>query len=488
MNEETPAASASAQSRNLAYINESKRIDIMDMLRGFALIGIILMNVEWFSRSITGLGLFDFDLKGGDWSTGWLIRLFVEGKFYKLFCLLFGMGFAVMLIRAQELGRPFGAWFTRRMVFLFLFGICHMILLWPGDIIHDYAVAGLLLLGWVTLLSRGRFKGFNNPTSFLRIGIVILCVPMMVGIVTGIFYGVSTLRADFTELHDTRVEVAAAVEKIKQDPIRSAELLAQAQADKQAGSMPVVVDEDVMDAQELLTYRSEQHFLFKHALDKQVEGEKLALTQGSYWQATQYRLEETGRRIKTTPIFALFFVLPLFMIGYWFVASGVLRAPKEHIVLFKSMAYIGCFFGLLTTIAGLLVMAYPASEFGTELLGVGNVLFFMGQILMTTGYLGLIVLLSLTQRGHQWLGWLAPMGRMALTNYIMNSLVLSSIFFGYAGGLYGEISRSQQVGVVVVILVVQAVFSALWLKYFRFGPLEWLWRSLTYLKVQLMRV
>ncbi len=492
MNEENSPAPASvpepAPSGNLAPISESKRIDVMDMLRGFALIGIILMNIEWFGRSISELGQFNFDLSGGDWSAGWLIRLFVEGKFYKLFCLLFGMGFAVMLIRAQEVGRPFGAWFTRRMLFLFLFGMCHMIFLWPGDIVHDYAVAGLLLLGWVSLLNRGKMKRFNNPTSFLHIGLGMLCVPMIVGMLAGIFFGVTTLRADFAENYDKRVEVDAAAELIAQDPTRSSALIAKAKEDEEAGKMPEIIDEDAMEDEALLAHKAEQQFLAEHAIDEQVAGEKLALTEGNYWQATQYRLEETGRRIVTTPIFGLFFVFPLFMIGYWFIASGVLRAPKEHKVLFKSMAYVGCFFGIFISICALLILTYPAAEHGMALMGIGHALFGLGQMLMTAGYLGAIVLLSLTQRGHRWLGWLAPMGRMALTNYIMNSLVLSSIFFGYAGGMYGEISRAEQVGLVAVILVVQAVFSALWLKQFRFGPLEWLWRSLTYLKVQPMRV
>jgi uncharacterized protein len=78
-----------------------------------ALIGILLMNIEWFGRSILELGTFDESLTGFDHAVGWLIRCFVEGKFYKLFALLFGMGFAVMLLRARESGKPFGAWFTR---------------------------------------------------------------------------------------------------------------------------------------------------------------------------------------------------------------------------------------------------------------------------------------------------------------------------------------------------------------------------------------
>ena len=92
----------------------------MDILRGFALLGIILMNIEWFNRSATDMRTFDVSLTGLDHAVGWLIRAFVEGKFYKLFALLFGMGFAVMLLRAKEVGRPFGAWFARRMLVLML--------------------------------------------------------------------------------------------------------------------------------------------------------------------------------------------------------------------------------------------------------------------------------------------------------------------------------------------------------------------------------
>ncbi len=79
---------------------------------------------------------------------------------------------------------------------------------------------------------------------------------------------------------------------------------------------------------------------------------------------------------------------------------------------------------------------------------------------------------------------MAPMGRMALTNYIMNSVVLTTIFYGYAGGMFSEIGRAKQLGMVFGIIATQALLSFLWLKLFRFGPLEWLWRSLSYWKIQ----
>jgi uncharacterized membrane protein YeiB len=111
--------------QSLSPVTESARIDVMDILRGFALIGIVFMNIEWFNRSGTDLRTFDVSLTGMNHAVGWLVRAFVEGKFYKLFALLFGMGFAVMLLRAREAGRPFGAWFIRRMLVLMLIGFLH---------------------------------------------------------------------------------------------------------------------------------------------------------------------------------------------------------------------------------------------------------------------------------------------------------------------------------------------------------------------------
>ena len=93
---------------NLAPVSGQQRIQVMDLLRGLALIGILFMNIEWFNRPDVNLLQFDYSQTGGDWASSWLVKVFIEGKFYKLFSLLFGMGFAVMLLRAQEVGRPFG--------------------------------------------------------------------------------------------------------------------------------------------------------------------------------------------------------------------------------------------------------------------------------------------------------------------------------------------------------------------------------------------
>ena len=86
------------------------------------------------------------------------------------------------------------------------------------------------------------------------------------------------------------------------------------------------------------------------------------------------------------------------------------------------------------------------------------------------------------------MNWMAPVGRMALTNYIMHSVILTTLFYGYAAGLYGQISRAPQMLIVVAIVLFQVAFSSWWLGRYRFGPLEWLWRSLTYKEMQPMRI
>jgi len=176
------------------------------------------------------------------------------------------------------------------------------------------------------------------------------------------------------------------------------------------------------------------------------------------------------------------------MIGYWFIASGVMREPEKHINVFKGMAWVGIGMGLFMNVAGVLISLHPATKNAIEIRAPGDVIFFFGQYVLTAGYLGLLMLMILSNKTRRFLTWLAPMGRMALTNYISHSIILTSIFYGYAGGMFGEIARGGQVLIVVAIILFQAVLSAWWLKKFQFGPLEWLWRSLTYLKMQPMLI
>ena len=221
---------------------------------------------------------------------------------------------------------------------------------------------------------------------------------------------------------------------------------------------------------------------------QEVAKELTALKDGDYWQATQYRAEKSIEHLLITPAFTFGMLLPIFILGYWLISAGIMRDYKQHTVLFSSMRRIGLGVGLFTTVAGLMIGAHPAVEDVGLLQIVGGFLFGMGQFFMAAGYLGLLMGLLMSPRWHRLLSYLAPLGRMALTNYLMHSLILTTVFYGYAGGLYGEISRAPQMLIVLAIIVLQIPLSSWWLKHYRFGPLEWLWRSLTYKKWQAFKI
>lgn len=495
-------ASASHESLQLGPIAESKRIDAMDVLRGIALIGILLMNIEWFGRSIAELGSLDHTLTGLDHAVGWLIRCLVEGKFYKLFALLFGMGFAVMLIRAREVGKPFGAWFTRRMLVLFAFGMLHMIFLWGGDILHDYAFAGLLFLGWIYLFQTKRLKRFDNPTSFLRISLVWLSVPFVLSSIAALGFSVwfdhDKLTAQWEEETHIAALVATGMESLPDDvenTVTDADAteeegdIQSSSAEKVAESASESEDADAeLSEEEVIAQTVDEIIERRQERNADIEEEITVFTQGSYWEATKFRLHHAGEMLKNTPMFSLLILMPIFLLGYWLIASGTLRNHRENRHIFKPMALIGMSFGLFFTIGGLMIIQHPMTDKSEMLQATGETLFFLGQYVLCAGYLGSIVTLLGSPSWSKRLSRFAPMGRMALTNYIMHSVILTTMFYGYAGGLYGQVSRAPQMLVVAAIIIFQVYLSAWWLGRYRFGPLEWLWRSLTYKAIQPMRI
>src|SRR5690606_3800536 len=134
----------------------AQRIQALDVIRGFALLGIFLMNIEWFSRPLQEMGSgIGPATTGIDHAAAWAVHVLVGGKFWVLFSLLFGMGFAVMSSRGGH-GAQFRSRYVRRCLVLLAFGLLHALLLWPGDILHAYAVTGLLLLAFGEVSNRAR--------------------------------------------------------------------------------------------------------------------------------------------------------------------------------------------------------------------------------------------------------------------------------------------------------------------------------------------
>jgi uncharacterized protein len=480
----------------LVPLTNSNRIQVVDLLRGFALIGIIMMNIEWFNRPISALMSFDYTLTGFDWASSWLVKVFVEGKFYKLFSILFGMGFAVMLVRAQEADRKFGAWFTRRMLALFVFGMAHLIFLWGGDIIHDYAVGGLLLLGFVLLLRTKKLSKFNRPETFAKVGFSLLLMPLVVSMFAALYFGVTRDNTVITDEWKQKVAINqqfdALMQQEKDNPtlltVTDETAIEEETASTDESTTPEdaeeEIDEESMSDEELIAYKAQKRFDSKQKREKRLAKETIAFTEGSYIEATKYRAQSALKALGNTPPFAFFVCLPLFMVGYWLVASGRMKNPEQHQGFFSVMYWGGLSIGLMMSLAGAFISLHPVAKAAIEVKAGGETIFYYGQFVLCAGYIGMFVKLSSKAWFLKSFSWLAPLGKMALTNYITHSIILTSIFYGYAGGMFGQIARGQQMLIVVAIIFSQVIFCTLWLKFFRFGPLEWLWRSITYMKLQ----
>src|SRR5690606_7030234 len=185
-------------------------------------------------------------------------------------------------------------------------------------------------------------------------------------------------------------------------------------------------------------------------------------------------------------VFLVPMVLGMFLIGAWLVRSGAMAHPAAHRRLFVRLGWIGGGVGLALTVASVAIDPNPG---GTDQPSASTMLamtlHMAGSPLLSLGYIAMVVLAL--ERGASWLRTLAPAGRMALTNYLAQSVVGTLVFYGYGLGQRGEVSRAWQVLGVVVFFALQVVLSRWWLSRFRHGPLEWVWRAFTYWQLPPMR-
>jgi uncharacterized protein len=430
MSEETPVEAPPAApaatvepARPLAPVATPERIAEMDVLRGFALLGILLMNVEFFFRPMQGIYLgLDRSLTGVDAVAAWLVMAFVQGKFYTLFSMLFGMGFAIQLERAAARGAGFGGVYVRRLLALLAFGLAHGVLIWAGDILVPYA-----LMGFALLLFR------KTPVSRLpKWAAGLLLAPMAL---MSIFVLVTSLAAS--------------------NPVAS-EQIAKSQAD------------------------SEQRVLEKAARAETVYAE------GTPGEITRQRVDDVAQQLAFLPVFGIT-LLGLFLLGAWFVRSGTMPRAAEHLPRYRRMLAIGLGAGVPLAVAAMFL------GYGEGLLRISPrafaaaTLMTVAALLLSFGYLAAVVLLVQRPAWRARLAPLAAAGRMALTNYILQSVVMTAIAYSWGLGLFGKVARAWQIPLAIAVWALNVALSSWWLARFRFGPLEWLWRSLTYLRAQPMR-
>jgi uncharacterized protein len=397
-------------------VTDVERLPVMDVLRGFALLGIFLMNIEFFNRALQEYGAGVAPGQGLDTVAGLAIYALVQGKFWVLFALLFGMGFALMRERARAAGRPFVGLYLRRTALLMLFGVLHITLLWVGDILLAYGISALFLLAMMWL--RGR--------AALVVGAALYLLTSGLWLLSG----VGMMFMPETMLGPVQQQMAA-----------------------------MVAD----GAQATTIYR-----------------------EGGFAAVTAQRIDDYVFMLTGAVVFQIPMMLGVFLVGTWLVGTGRLADPAAHRGFFTRMAVGGLVLGSAGVAAALSVGTHfdLVEQFAESTVALG--LMAMANLPMALGYLGLVVLATIGPVGR-WLSVLAPAGRMALTNYLMQSLVASLVFYGYGLGLFGELGRAAQVGFVVVVFAAQVAFSRWWLARFRFGPLEWLWRAGTYLTLPPMR-
>ncbi|MBL8299000.1 MAG: DUF418 domain-containing protein [Rhodanobacteraceae bacterium] len=382
-------------------IAPEQRLVQLDVLRGLALLGVLLVNIGNFSGADWALEAgMDFPMGAyGDSASTW-VRILLENKAAAALSLLFGAGMAIQAERAASAGRS-GKWFAlRRAAVLALFGALHTLLLWNLDILLDYALISLLVLPFLNL-SAGRVLWAILPVLVLT---ALLSLPLLAS-------AVDLTAAQF------------------------------------------------------------------YALGLQHYG------QGSWLDALQFRIWETVHTIGPTRIANRLAILsPFFIIGVSAWKAGWLMSPDQHRTALKRVFAVCFSLGLLANaVPQESLHAWVNTTLSWQPLRILiKATFFFGQFTLTLGY-GAGILLALRYRpARAVLSVLAPLGRMALTQYLLQSLICTWLFHGFGLGLYGRLPFDQVLLLGLLIFVAQIIGSHLWLARFRIGPAEWLWRYLSY--------
>lgn len=395
-----------------------ERIEILDVLRGLAICGILIGNMQWFS----GYGMMPPALAAQtpviDQVTHFLVHFFIEGKFYSIFSFLFGFGFALQIARAAERGDTRATLFKRRLFWLLVIGLLHAYLLWAGDILSIYA-----LMGFVLILFRKKTDG-----ALLKWAFALLTIPIITYVLLYIAF-VSFAPPD----------VAATVN---------------------AGQM------------EFWT-----------------ESVRKAST-GSYFQIlTDFNLQYiVGRYAGLIFQMRLPKILAMFLLGFYAYRQGFFQDLTGYAAFIRKVLIYGLLLGIVGNIA-FSALAGNEAPFPPSPAGVGGVIAYAyGVPALALGIIALVAMLWQKSGWNRWLSFLAPVGRMALTNYLMQTVICVLIFYGYGFGLFGTIGALTATLIAFGIFTLQIAISTLWLKYFAYGPMEWIWRQLTYRKRLSLRI
>lgn len=403
-------------SNNLSPTLQQERIAMLDILRGFAIFGILMVNMMWYNAPLASL-ISDNSIwtSTADKVARFFITFLFEGKFYVLFSMLFGYGFWLFLNKRNPGGIPILRLYAMRLFILLLIGAAHLLLLWSGDILIFYA-----LFGFVLMLFR---KATNR--ALIVWAIILIMIPVF-------FMGLALLVSLIPEA---------------------------TQAMEQA--------------------MKEQDHRFKSIINQALQ----VYREGTFAEMVQMRITEYLLAVNGFLFFHVN-ILAMFLLGQYAARKEYLKKIPEHMPLFRRLCAWGFIIGLPIAAFGAYASVfkdiYSPNLFAFVAMFLGS----FGAPMLTLAYVSGIILLTHHGYFKRLSQWLAAVGRMALTNYLMHSIIASFLFYGYGLGWYGQMPPWLGILPVLVIYGLQIPFSICWLRRFRFGPFEWLWRSLTYMKWQ----
>jgi uncharacterized protein len=416
------------------------RYQSMDALRGVAVLGILLMNIPVFALPEAYMMNPSLPEQASAMNVPyWFVGLiFFEGKMRALFSMLFGAGCVLITSRVamRNTGTESGDIYYRRTILLMLIGLMHGYFLWEGDILFWYGAMGLLLFPFRKL----------SGTVLVMAGLALAAIFIPQG-----YYRQHVLTT-------MRVEAE--------------------QAEEAAGRGETLTEEQTAARQ---AWQARQKRL-KPPTEKEIE-KQIKSYQGDWWSIFKLR----ARRIVAIHSIALYEgglpdILAFMVLGMGFYKLGLFTAVLST-RLYAVLAVAGFAIGLpLTAYLGKAMI--DSNYVRSEHLILFHLTYGIDRISVALGYTGLLMVIMRCG----WLPWLttrlAAVGQMALSNYLMQSAICTTIFYGYGFGLFGKLFLYQLGVVVLGIWVLQLLLSPLWLRFFRFGPVEWMWRSLTYLKWQ----
>lgn len=391
-------------------VKASERYAILDILRGFALLGIVLANFPEFSlyTFLSPEAASSMPSAGADGVVRWLQGIFVDGKFYTIFSLLFGVGFSIILSNAQKRGANGIRIFYRRLSILLLIGFLHLMFIWSGDILMLYALMGMFLPLFRNMSDKG----------LLSCAAVLLLLPVLVDSVT----------------EAAGLSLSAPAVSLQQ---------------KYCARYGITDENFAYWLRDAGSYREVFEFLVQGACVRMQE----------FIEGNRY-----------------FKVLGLFLIGFCIGRRRLYADIERYRPQLRRIAIAGLAIGL--PCSALYVWGSLNSHpFG---LGLHSLAYFASAYPLGFAYMALICLLYRSRPQLRCFRVLAAPGRMALTNYIFQSVFGMLIFYGIGLGFGASVGLSRVALVAFGVYLLQAAFSSFWISRFNFGPLEWLWRMLTY--------